>query len=191
MDRTSRPLLPGLSKRIVLPAGWGEAILHACPVPEGEGSLPRSHVSDGSTLVWRIPPEGVAKTPGYRGRFACDCERRDRFDAGTVRLLGARPEDAAEAWVVMELLAKLCDIPVLEFLRNRSRLCSLPGRELPVPRVELESYGVPGEAEIHLTSVRVKPCMPGRRSGDPNVPEYIAGFARIRAGATARRALAC
>ena len=94
---------------VVLPSGWGSAVLHQATHAEPDGHAHRSYDGLGRQLVWQ--PRGA-------GLHACDLEARGASAPALARRFGSDEDDLALRWIVTETLAKLADTPVLAYLRD-------------------------------------------------------------------------
>lgn len=119
---------------IQLPAGWGEAEIcaDAPHIPCAQAPGPRAYDHLGSRLSWQPPAEFGAK------KSACDLEDSTRDVTFMASQLGVAPADFHRGWVASEVLAKLADMPILEWLKTRGLfLCEtgVPVRaEIPAPQ---------------------------------------------------------
>lgn len=115
------------STQIPLPTGWGRAeLLRAgCHLPPNAGTA-RAYDHEGRQLVW----SSITFTRG-RMRFACDLENRSRPSSDLARYFGLGKHEFTRRWVVTEVLAKLFDVPVLLWLRQRG-LATGPSERVPI-----------------------------------------------------------
>jgi hypothetical protein len=96
---------------IPLPADWGEAWLCAPGEHHPKNSRTvRAYDHHGVQLAW-IPPG--------RGRFACDMEHLDRPCREMAEHFQLAAETFLRRWVATEVMAKLSDVPVLQWLKTR------------------------------------------------------------------------
>jgi hypothetical protein len=122
---------------IQLPTGWGAAEICAdaahisCAITPG----PRAYDHLGNRLCWFPPANfGVQK-------LACDLEDCSRDVSFMAWQFGVAPAQYHERWVTTEVLAKLADMPMLEWLKTHGLFACAPGEpvrvELPGLRAEL------------------------------------------------------
>ena len=104
-----------MSGRIQLPEGWGRAeIRPAAPrIPCAGAVGPRAYDHLGNLLSW-FPPVGRAAE-----KFACDLEDCTRDVSFMASRFGAEPTQFHRRWVASEVLAKLADMPILQWLKTR------------------------------------------------------------------------
>ena len=133
------------------------------------GTVARSHDAEGWTLDW-VMPESVTL------RFACDVEGPSLEDALLLPETFGGQTPFRQSWVFAEVVAKLLDIPILEWLHlHRSGSTPrLPGgaRGLVVP-------GVAGDRVLAFgwtPSMRSAREVP-ERGDDPRFPGF--GLGRV------------
>ena len=126
-----------MSSVIQLPAGWGEAEIRAdAPrIPCAQSPGPRAYDHLGNRLRW-FPPAAL----GVR-KSACDLEDCSRDVSFMAAQLGVEPAQFHQRWVASEVLAKLADMPILEWLKTHGLFACEPGApvraEIPGSRAEL------------------------------------------------------
>jgi hypothetical protein len=99
-----------MAASITLPAGWGEA--HLCSPGEHRpknGDTARAY----DHLSWQL-----AWAPAGRRRFACDVEHADRSCREMAERFGMSPERFRCCWVATEVVAKLMNVPVLQWVKK-------------------------------------------------------------------------
>lgn len=96
-----------------LPNGWGRATLFQGSRVIGCGTGVRAYDHRGRRLLWK-PPDDAASSFA-----ACDVECRDRDCLFLATRLATPPTAFPIAWVATEVQAKLADVPVLIWLRDR------------------------------------------------------------------------
>jgi hypothetical protein len=122
---------------IQLPAGWGEVEIRAdAPrIPCAQSPGPRAYDHLGNRLSWF--PSAVL---GVR-KFACDVEDCSRDVSFMAAQFGVAPAQFHERWVASEVLAKLADTPILEWLKTYGLFACETGvpvrAEIPCSRAEL------------------------------------------------------
>jgi hypothetical protein len=125
---------------IPLPEGWGAACLHEPGRHESRvAGAAHSYDHLGHQLSWRTPDDVEA-------RFACDVESclRPASDLPTFQNLA--PEEFVRRWVATEVLAKLCDVPILAWLKQHG----LVSCELGLTELDLSRFGFRAQARLWL-----------------------------------------
>jgi hypothetical protein len=122
---------------IQLPAGWGEAEIcaDAPRIACAQAPGPRAYDHLGNRLSWFPPGDwGVKKS-------ACDLEDCSRDVSFMAAQFGVQTVEFHQRWVASEVLAKLADVPILEWLKTHGLFACAPGApvraEFPGTRAEL------------------------------------------------------
>ena len=108
---------------IQLPDGWGEAEIRAdAPrIACAQAPGPRAYDHLGNCLRW-FPSANL----GVK-KFACDLEDCSRDVSFLAAQFGVAPAQFHQRWVASEVLAKLADVPILQWLKTHSLHCCEPG----------------------------------------------------------------
>ena len=108
---------------IQLPEGWGEAEICAdaprIPCAMAPGLRAYDHL--GNRLCWLPPSDRNVK------KFACDIEDRGRDVSFMAKQFGVEPAEFHRRWVASEVLAKLANVPILEWIKSRGLFSCEPG----------------------------------------------------------------
>ena len=138
-----------MSGVIQLPASWGKAEIRpaapriACAAAAG----PRAYDHLGNLLSWFPSADFSVK------KFACDIEDCSRDISFMASSLGVEATRFHRGWVASEVLAKLADMPILQWLKTRGLFLCETG--VPV-RAEIPASPFAGVAQLMVVADGVR-----------------------------------